>query len=61
MAKTEAQAKASEKYRSESCHVYQVTFYPKDEALWEHLMKQQNKAEYIRGLIKSDMNEGAPR
>ena len=56
MARTsDAQMRATAKYQRESTHKVQVRFFPKDEALWEHYQRQPNKAEYIRELIRRDM------
>lgn len=58
MAKTEAQARASAKYRADKQKHFLLTFYPKDEALWQHLQAQPKKAEYLRRLIREDMEKG---
>ena len=55
---SEAQKRADAKYRREKTHQVAIRFYPKDERLWEHLQGQERKAEYIKRLIREDM-EGA--
>ena len=59
MAKSEAQARASAKYRAQKQHQFVLTFYPKDEALWNHLQAQPKKSEYLRRLIQQDMEKAA--
>ena len=54
---SEALLRANEKYRKERVKSFQVKFYPDDYALFEHLQKQEKKSEYIRELIRRDMNE----
>lgn len=54
---TEAQLRANEKYRKERVKSFQVKFYPDDYALFEYLQKQEKKSEYIRELIRRDMNQ----
>lgn len=59
MPRTDAQARATSKYRAGSTHSFSLVFFPKDEQLWEHLQNQPKKAEYLRELIKKDMENGA--
>lgn len=61
MAVSEAQKRASEKYRKEKVKQFAVRFYPSEASVWEHLQAQPNKAGYIKGLIEADMKKGAPR
>lgn len=53
---TEAQKKATKRYRKQSTHSFSMTFFPKDEALWQWLQNQKSKAEYVRELIRRDMD-----
>ena len=55
MAVSEAQKRANEKYRKENVKQAVVRFYPSEVDLWEHLQKQENKAGYIKELIRKDM------
>lgn len=57
MAVSEAQKRASEKYRREKVKQFAVRFYPSEAGIWEHLQAQGNKAGYIKGLIEADMKE----
>lgn len=52
---TKAQRAATLRYRAEKVHQLNVAFYPKDEDLWDHVQAQPNKADYIRELIRRDM------
>ena len=47
MAVSDAQKKANEALR----------FYPAEAELWEHLCEQENKAGYLKDLIRKDMEE----
>lgn len=60
MATSEAQARATAKYRAEKARRFLLTFWPKDADLYEHLQRQPQKAEYLRNLIRQDM-EKEPR
>lgn len=55
MAQTEAQRAAALKYRKDSTKTFALTFFPAHRDLYEHLQAQQNKAEYLRELIRKDM------
>ena len=57
MAQTPAQRTAALKYRKASTKTFLLTFYPKDMDIYEHLQSQPNKAEYLRELIRKDMEE----
>lgn len=52
---TDAQRRATLKYRKEHTHQLSMTFFPADEDLWEHLQRQPKKADYVRALIRADM------
>ena len=53
---SEAQKRASARY--ESSNVKRIVFkmYPADADIYEHLKKQPNTNDYIRQLIRKDMN-----
>lgn len=55
MALTEAQKRAQRKYVRESVKQMTVRFYPSEYDAWEWLNAQGNKAGYIKGLIRRDM------
>lgn len=55
---TEAQKRAVAKYKRDKTHSFSMRFFPKDEQLWRHLQAQELKTEYIKELIRRDM-EGA--
>lgn len=52
---SEAQKRANEKYRKENVNQTTVRFYPSEQAIWEYLKTKENKAGYIKELIKADM------
>lgn len=51
---SEAEKRAKAKYRKKVKQAI-VSFYPKDEELYEWLERQPNKSGYIRELIRRDM------
>lgn len=55
MALTDAQRRAQESYRKRSVKQVAVRFYPAEEELWAWLDAQDNKAGYIKALIRADM------
>lgn len=55
MAVSDAQRRASEKYRRESVRQTTTRFYPAEADLWEWLNAQPNKAGYVKRLIREDM------
>ena len=57
MALTEAQKRAQRKYVRESVKQMTVRFYPSESDIWEWLNAQENKAGYIKELIRRDMEE----
>lgn len=59
MGATNAQKKATSKYRSVKVKQVNVPFYPGDQYLYEHLSLQKSKAGYIKDLIEKDMKESA--
>ena len=54
---TEAQYRASQKYKKENVKRITVDFSPVDADLWEHLQNQPKKQTYIKALIRADMNK----
>ena len=55
MALTEAQKRAQENYRKKSVKQAAVRFYPAEADIWEWLQSQDNRAGYIKQLIREDM------
>ena len=55
MAYSEAQKRATLKYRREKTKNITVTFYQKEADIYEWLQKQPNKQGYIKSLIRADM------
>ena len=58
MAQTEAQKRAEAKYR-ERVRSFNLKFYPSHADLLEHFEKQEDKAAYLRELIRKDMKKSA--
>lgn len=54
--KTEAQKRASRKYRAKTKKM-QLEFYPTEADLITHLEKQDKKQTYIKNLIREDMRK----
>ena len=52
---TDAQRRAQEAYRKRSVKQVAVRFYPADSELWDWLQGQENKAGYVKALIRADM------
>lgn len=57
MTESDAQRKANLKYKRENTKTISVTFFPKDMELYEYAKSKPNKAEYIRELIRADMEK----
>ena len=57
MAVSDAQKRANEAYRRKSAKQTTLRFYPAEAELWEHLCEQENKAGYLKDLIRKDMEE----
>ncbi len=55
MALTEAQKRAQENYRKKSVKQTAVRFYPTEADIWNWLQSQDNRAGYIKRLIREDM------
>ena len=56
---TEAQKRASERYRKKSVKQLSVRFFPADMELYEHAKAQPNTMGYIKRLIREDMERQA--
>lgn len=54
---TDAQKRAREKYNRENKKVVSIGFYPCDAELIDHLNTQENKAGYIKELIRLDIGK----
>ena len=54
----ESQKRARDKWNRENKKVVSIGFYPADADLLEHLDRQENKAGYIKALIRADMEKG---
>ena len=52
---TDAQRRATERYRKKSTKQIIVRFYPADMDVYEHLRAQDNMAGYVKRLIREDM------
>lgn len=60
MTESEAQRRASARYRREKTHQLSMRFFPSDEALWERLCSMpEGKAAYVRRLIREDMERSS--
>ncbi|QKF07196.1 hypothetical protein HLV38_02955 [Berryella wangjianweii] len=55
MAVSDAQRKASAKYRREKVRQVAVSFYPAESAIYDHLKSQPNMSGYVKDLIRADM------
>lgn len=55
MAQTDAQKRATAKYRKDKMKSVTVAFSPNERDLLAHLDSQSNKAGYIKALIRADM------
>ena len=52
---TDAQKRASAKYRREKVRQVGISFYPAEADLYEWVKAQPNMSGYIKGLIRDDM------
>ena len=57
MAQTEAQRRAALKYTKEKVVQLKVNLYPGDQDIIDHLAGMEGKADYIRRLIRDDMDK----
>lgn len=55
MAMTEAQKRAQRNYVKKSVKQTSLRFYPAERDLWDWLNAQENKAGYMKDLIRADM------
>ena len=55
---TDAQYRASQKYKKKNIKRITVELSPKEHDLWEHVQQQPNKQGYIKALIRADMEGG---
>lgn len=53
----ESQKRARDNWNKENRKNVSIAFYPADSELLDHLNKQENKAGYIKALIKADMGK----
>ncbi len=53
---TDAQKRANDKYKRNLPQTV-IRFYPSDRDLYEHLQTKENKAGYIKALIRADMEK----
>lgn len=58
MAQTEAQRRAALKYAKKSVKQLNIALYPADQDIIDHLEGIPKKAEYIRRLIREDIERG---
>lgn len=59
MPKTDAQRRATAKYVKDKVKVYQLRFYPSDAELFAWFDAKENKAAYLKDLIREDMERNA--
>lgn len=55
MPKYESQKRATNEYRKRNVRSFNLKFYPADADILEWFESQPNKAQYLRELIKADM------
>lgn len=58
---TDAQKRATEKYRRGNVKAFNVKFFPADADLWEWLQGHENRNRYVKGLIRADMESGGEK
>ena len=56
MATSDAQKRATERYRRQSVKQISVRFYPSEMELFAWAKSQDNLSGYIKGLIRADMS-----
>ena len=52
---SDAQKRANNEYRKRSVKTYTLKFFPGDSDLYEWLQQQENKAQYLKDLMREDM------
>lgn len=55
MAQSEAQRKATNEYRKRNVRAFNLKFFPADKDLLEWFESQPQKAQYLKELIRKDM------
>lgn len=55
MARSDAQRRASAKYRKQSVKRYDLSSYPADSDIYEWFASKLNEAGYLKDLIHADM------
>ena len=58
MVESEAQKRATRKYKQSKVTQLNVALFPSDQDIIDHLAGMENKAAYIRELIRKDMKGG---
>lgn len=61
MSDTEAQREAKLRYKGRHVKQLNVPLFPRDEDIVRHLEGVPKKAEYVRALIRADMERGGAR
>lgn len=61
MATSDARKRANNEYRKRSVRSFNLKFYPADGDLLEWFEAQENKAQYLKGLIREDMKKHGKR
>lgn len=56
MSQSDAQRKANNEYRKRNVRTFNLKFFPADKELLEWFESQPNKAQYLKELIRKDMN-----
>lgn len=59
MSVSEAQKRATAKYRKENVKQVVTRFYPGDEELYAYVKSKEGMGEYIKSLIRADMERQA--
>lgn len=54
---SDAQLRASQKYKKGNIKRITVDFSPVESDLWEHIQKQPKKQTYIKSLIRADLEK----
>ena len=57
MSTSDAQKRASAKYRKRNVKTVAINFYPSEADLYSYLTAQKNRSGYIKDLIKQDMEK----
>ena len=54
---TDAQYRATQKYKKANIKRITIEFSPLEADLWEHIQKQPKKQTYIKAVIRADMEK----